>query len=688
MQGIGYRAPRICNLAGVALLASLSYAGSADAITITNTDLLFEPGAAVVTLTNPTGSVNWTLKDSSGNTVATGTASGTSGSINLNSIPAGYYSLELGALFAASINTSVGIISNLSTVPNASTAKFGTTGHPELLPAPNYASLLAKGGMRFMRFDMRWEQLETSAGNYTFAPTTPNFIDYDALISSLTSAGIKPLAVLGYYNPAYDNSERPYSAAGRTGYANFAAAIADRYGAQLDYEIYNEYNHPEGFAIGQCGPDVTTCYLPMLQAAEAAIHTEAPTAKVVLTGLAGLTPQWLGGDTLVQPQYNFISYDWLEEFLNAGGANYVDVFNIHNYTVETSTGAYTFGTPEGDNETIVQNVKGLLAGYPAASGKPLWLTETGWSTYPNIGVSEAVQAAYLVRDAALTLRQGLDRYEFYDLFDDTPTPNPEGNWGMLRNPQSHPAIAPKPAFVAQAVLSRKLDGYVYSSSDSLGSGMYSLKFTKSGSPDVRVVWTTGSSLVGVDVAASSAFTVTSTLGTATSVTPSSGTGVIAVSSSPVYVVGGSVSGVSLHSGGSGGVDLALGKTAVASTTDGSNTAANAVDASVSTFWQSAAGLPATLTVDLGASYYVHTAKVSLPPEWVWWRNETITVLGSSDGITFSPIKAAASYGFTNVNNFAVTIEMPVANVRYVRLSVSANNLINAAQIGKLEVYGL
>ncbi|MFC4312080.1 discoidin domain-containing protein [Steroidobacter flavus] len=687
MKGSGYRASRSCNLAAVALLASLSHVGSADAITITNSDLLFEAGAATVTLTNSTGNVSWTLLDVAGNIVASGTASGTNGSINLNSIPAGYYRLSLGALFQGTIDTSIGIITNLSTVPAASTNKFGTTAHPEILPSPNYASLLAKGGLSFMRFDMRWPQIEPTAGNYTFAPTTPYFIDYDVLIASLTNANIKPLAVLGYSNPAYDNDTRPYSPAGRAAYAAYAAAIADRYGAQLEYEIFNEYNHPEGFAQGNCDWSVS-CYLPMLQAAEAAIHTEAPTAKVVLTGMAGLSPLWLGGDTQVQPDYNFISYNWLKDFLDAGGASYVDVFNIHNYTVETSTGALTFGNPEGDNETIVQNVKALLAQYPAASGKPLWLTETGWSTYPTVGVSETVQAAYLVRDAVLTLRKGLDRYEFYDLFDDSPYASPDGNWGMLRHPQYNPAIAPKPAFVAQAVLSRKLDGYTYSSSDSLGANVYSLVFTKSGSPSVRVMWTSNQSATGVDVAASSAFNVTSTLGAVSSVTPSSGTAVLALSGNPVYVVGSSVSGVSLHSSNpSGGADLALGKSVVASSQSGSNVAANAVDAGVSTYWQSAS-LPATLTVDMGASYDVHQVKVSLPPEWTWWRNETLSIQGSTDGINFSPISAAKSYGFTNTNNFSVSIDLPVTTARYIRVSVTANNLATAAQIGKLEIYGL
>ncbi len=688
MKGRRYRASRTCKLAGVALLASLSYVGSADAaITITNSDLLLEAGAATVTVTNSTGNVSWTLLDIAGNIVASGTVSGSNGAINLNSIPAGYYKLSLGALFQGTITTDVGIIANLSTVPTATTNKFGTTAHPELLPSPNYASLLAKGGLSFLRFDMRWPQIEPTAGNYTFAPTTPYFIDYDALISSLTSAGIKPLAVLGYSNPAYDNDTRPYSAAGRAAYANYAAAIADRYGAQLEYEIFNEYNHPDGFAQGNCDWSVT-CYLPMLQAAEAAIHAEAPTAKVVLTGMAGLTPLWLGGDTQVQPEYNFIAYNWLKDFLDAGGANYVDAFNIHNYTVETSTGALAFGNPEGDNETIVQNVKSLLANYPAASGKPLWLTETGWSTYPTVGVSETVQAAYLVRDAVLTLRKGLDRYEFYDLFDDSPYASADANWGMLRHPQYHPAIAPKPAFVAQAVLSRKLDGYTYSSSDSLGANVYSLVFTKSGSPSVRVMWTSNPNVTGVDVAASSAFTVTSTLGTPKSMAPSGGVAVIALSGNPVYVVGSSVSGVTLHSGNpSGGADLALGKSVVASSESGSYVAANAVDAGVSTYWQSN-GLPATLTVDMGASYDVHQVKVSLPTDWGLWRNQTISILASNDGSNFSTISAAKSYGFTNTNTNAVAIAVPVTNARYIRVSVTANNLASAAQIGKLEIYGL
>ena len=154
MTRIKRRASRICGLAGAVLLASLLHTESAAALSIVNQDLLLEAGSAVITVNNSTGAVTWRLRDIDGDILKTGTASGSSGTIDLSSVAPGYYALELGS-WSGNINTYVGIIANLSTVPSTATAKFGTTAHPDGLSA-NYPSLLAKAGLAYVRFDMSW----------------------------------------------------------------------------------------------------------------------------------------------------------------------------------------------------------------------------------------------------------------------------------------------------------------------------------------------------------------------------------------------------------------------------------------------------------------------------------------------------------------------------------------------------
>ena len=72
------------------------------------------------------------------------------------------------------------------------------------------------------------------------------------------------------------------------------------------------------------------------------------------------------------------------------------------------------------------------------SGKPLWLTETGWHTDE---VSEDAQARYLVQTLDGVMEHSwLDKVFFYELRDD---PNIPEAWGILRAD-----LSPKAAFGA------------------------------------------------------------------------------------------------------------------------------------------------------------------------------------------------------------------------------------------------
>ncbi len=81
---------------------------------------------------------------------------------------------------------------------------------------------------------------------------------------------------------------------------------------------------------------------------------------------------------------------------------------------------------------------------------------------------------------------------------------------------------------------------------------------------------------------------------------------------------------------------------VSSSTDGLP-GANAVDGFPSTYWQSTTGAwPATLTVDLGATDPVTSAALTLPPTWPT-RTQTLSVLGSTDGLKWTTLVGPKDY---------------------------------------------
>jgi hypothetical protein len=112
---------------------------------------------------------------------------------------------------------------------------------------------------------------------------------------------------------------------------------------------------------------------------------------------------------------------------------------------------------------------------------------------------------------------------------------------------------------------------------------------------------------------------------------------------------------------------------------------NAVDGDANTYWESANNaFPQWLQVDLGSAKSIGSVVLKLPPTW-GARTQTLSVLGSSDGATFSTIKASADYAFDPASANTVTIPVS-ATTRYVRVNVTANTGWPAGQVSELEVY--
>ncbi|KQR17450.1 CARDB domain-containing protein [Cellulomonas sp. Leaf334] len=131
--------------------------------------------------------------------------------------------------------------------------------------------------------------------------------------------------------------------------------------------------------------------------------------------------------------------------------------------------------------------------------------------------------------------------------------------------------------------------------------------------------------------------------------------------------------------------LSAGKPATASSSNQTYVAGNVTDGNQATYWESANNaFPQWVQVDLGAAATVTDITLKIPGGW-GARNETVTLQGSTDGSSFTTLKASASYAFTGGNTVAV--DVTDTSARYVRAAVSANTGWPAAQLSEVEVYG-
>ncbi|MBB6731581.1 carbohydrate-binding protein [Cohnella zeiphila] len=137
----------------------------------------------------------------------------------------------------------------------------------------------------------------------------------------------------------------------------------------------------------------------------------------------------------------------------------------------------------------------------------------------------------------------------------------------------------------------------------------------------------------------------------------------------------------------GGPNLAAGKPAAESGHADVYAASNVTDGNAATYWESTNNaFPQWVQVDLGSAVQVDQVVLKLPSGW-GSRSQTLSVQGSTDGTSFSDLKASASYTFDPGSANTVTINFTAASVRYVRVNVTANTGWPAGQLSELEVYG-
>ncbi|WP_406060328.1 discoidin domain-containing protein [Micromonospora sp. NBC_00860] len=133
----------------------------------------------------------------------------------------------------------------------------------------------------------------------------------------------------------------------------------------------------------------------------------------------------------------------------------------------------------------------------------------------------------------------------------------------------------------------------------------------------------------------------------------------------------------------------LSATMTASSYNQNYVAGNANDGNASTYWESANNaFPQWIQADLGATVSVDRVVLKLPPAAEWQtRTQTLSVLGSTNGSSFTTLKASAGYTFNPSSGNTATVSFTAASTRYVRVQVTGNTGWPAAQLSEVEVYG-
>jgi beta-xylosidase len=294
--------------------------------------------------------------------------------------------------------------------------------------------LIAAGGFKFIRMDFGWAGIERSKGQYDWSA-------YDELTANLEKREVRPIYILDYSNPLYEETvvsknplngheqrdvASPQHPESIDAFARWAAASVTHFrGHAIVWEIWNEPN----ISFWKPKPDAHQ-YSALALATARAVRSAAPEA------------------TIVGPASSGIPLDFLETVFKSGVLEYLDAVSLHPYR--------SYSKPPESAAGDYANVRRLIAQYapPVKKQLPILSGEWGYASHSK-GVSPETQAAFAVRQQLSNLSAGLPISIWYDWKNDGTDPNErEDNFGVMTHD-----LKPKPAYLALQTMARELSGY-------------------------------------------------------------------------------------------------------------------------------------------------------------------------------------------------------------------------------------
>lgn len=271
---------------------------------------------------------------------------------------------------------------------------FETLDRKGFDPKPTYEPL-GKLGIKWARVQTGWCRCETVKGKYDFAWL-------DEVVDSLTAQGIQPWFNLGFGNPLYiPESHTPFAVGyaplftpeARAGWTAFVEAAAKHFAGRVTHwEIWNEPNIKPFWRPGE--PSAAE-YMDLVKITTPLLRRWVPNSTLIGFGLAGAAVT------------KYVPY--VEQCLDAGIADHVDVFSHHPYS----------DNPEAGDDFVAE-VRKLLDQRHCRTR--LWQGECGrWAGVdprrPKLPWNEARQARWVLRRALNDLRLGMELTSYFHAVD-------------------------------------------------------------------------------------------------------------------------------------------------------------------------------------------------------------------------------------------------------------------------------
>lgn len=260
------------------------------------------------------------------------------------------------------------------------------------------------GSIRLWASGVQWRQIETEPSNYDWSRV-------QRAVETARSAGLRPMLVLGQ-TPRFWAQDKTAPGDGATSMPNIDAwkryvrAAARRYGATIDYQIWNEPN-VVNFWTGSVGQ-----MAKLTATGSRAIKSVAPNATVVAPSFP----------LRLRSQQQWFTKYWAAKVDRKGMASYVDVVAVHLYPLAGQG-------PEASMKLVGFAKRALPR---AARGKPMWNTEVN---YGVVGagsrarkISGAKQAAFVARTLVLNAANSIRRVYWFSWF-----PNPAHNTHLAQD---------------------------------------------------------------------------------------------------------------------------------------------------------------------------------------------------------------------------------------------------------------
>ncbi|GAA3406937.1 S-layer homology domain-containing protein [Paenibacillus hodogayensis] len=321
---------------------------------------------------------------------------------------------------------------------------------------PEEADLIAKAGFRTVRDELQWHKVEKQQGRFDFAR-------HDGWVNKLSENGIKIIGTVngnaGFYGGLAGTAESfkygPKTLEELDAISQYAYELASHYKGKVDvFEIWNEPN-----LVGFWMPAANVNdYAVLVKRVASAIRKANPDAVIIAGSVA-----------------NQQGTAFLNDMLERGVYPYIDAISYHPYIWPED--------PDATYAAKLDSYANTLKNY--GRWKDLYVTEINWHTTQSTrGVSEELQARYLIKHYAISAMAGLKISSVYDWRDDgADVTASEHNYGI-----THFDYSAKRALIALNQFNRELGTAQFIGEMHLAPGMKTYAYLQEGRP-VLLMWT-------------------------------------------------------------------------------------------------------------------------------------------------------------------------------------------------------